>query len=689
MTVSAQKVAEFDVWREGYAGATVEVFRAGTTRLASLFYDLTLTDPAPNPITLDSLTQGNRTFGKFERSVYLAGAYQLRINGTDMTGVVRPYITSLLDEDASYATAKTARGTAGRRLIDRFDDEIRALDFGELGATAATNTATLNAAIGAASGQGGGRVLLPAGSFEFTTVTLSKGVVLVGEGVDATTLRSQQGEAVVTLGGDRAGLARLTLDGENLVAGSIGVQAEAKDRLVFDDVLIKRFETGLHFEGGSNSLWRDLIVENCGKGIEMLGDGAEWSHNLWIGGGVRQCTDDALILKFVDEMVRHNSFQRLKLDSNTASAVYIEGAQFTRFTDSEWTSNTTNIEVLDGSDTSQGDDNKVIELTVEHSRLSGGGIEMDDTCQDVLFLRVSFADVDWDLNLPINPIQLLDCIEDPQVTVTGDTSKLARFRANNDGEYSGVTTDATYTTAFSYSLEAGQVVYVEAKVIGNQRDGKNYGVFHVAAGARRPGATLKYDNQSGAFTVGTVLTGATSGATARIIADDDDGTTGTLTLRDITGAFEDNEAITDTATGAALANGVLSFSDTVLDNEGGTAIRPGMSTYGTLAYDNESAAFNEGATLTGGTSGATATIVAVEDNGTDGTLTLENISGTFQDDEAIADDGGTPGSAAVNGELTASLDAKFAVSGANLQLQVRGVANDTYEWTVRVDGFTP
>lgn len=56
-----------------------------------------------------------------------------------------------------------------------------------------------------------------------------------------------------------------------------------------------------------------------------------------------------------------------------------------------------------------------------------------------------------------------------------------------------------------------------------------------------------------------------------------------------------------------------------------------------LDYDAESAAFTVGETLTGGTSGATGTIIKVTDNGSDGTIYMNNVSGTFQNDETITD----------------------------------------------------
>lgn len=67
-----------------------------------------------------------------------------------------------------------------------------------------------------------------------------------------------------------------------------------------------------------------------------------------------------------------------------------------------------------------------------------------------------------------------------------------------------------------------------------------------------------------------------------------------------------------------------------------------------LNYDAETAPFTAGQTLTGGTSGATATITEVVDNGTTGFLILGAITGgPFQDNEIITD--GLGGSATADG----------------------------------------
>lgn len=75
-----------------------------------------------------------------------------------------------------------------------------------------------------------------------------------------------------------------------------------------------------------------------------------------------------------------------------------------------------------------------------------------------------------------------------------------------------------------------------------------------------------------------------------------------------------------------------------------------IKTADTLDYDAQAANFTVGLVATGGTSGATGTIVADADAGATGTLTLANVIGTFADNEALTDTGG--GSATVNGTIT-------------------------------------
>lgn len=68
---------------------------------------------------------------------------------------------------------------------------------------------------------------------------------------------------------------------------------------------------------------------------------------------------------------------------------------------------------------------------------------------------------------------------------------------------------------------------------------------------------LAYQSQTGNFTVGDTLTGSVSGATATILQDWDDGTTGVLRLGNISGTFQNGETITDEHTGSATSDDTI------------------------------------------------------------------------------------------------------------------------------------
>ncbi len=71
---------------------------------------------------------------------------------------------------------------------------------------------------------------------------------------------------------------------------------------------------------------------------------------------------------------------------------------------------------------------------------------------------------------------------------------------------------------------------------------------------------LSFDALSGDFTVGLVVSGAGSGNSGTIYAitiDDDDATVGYLWINEATGVFQNDDALTDTDTGVAVATGAL------------------------------------------------------------------------------------------------------------------------------------
>jgi hypothetical protein len=86
----------------------------------------------------------------------------------------------------------------------------------------------------------------------------------------------------------------------------------------------------------------------------------------------------------------------------------------------------------------------------------------------------------------------------------------------------------------------------------------------------------------------------------------------------------------------------------------------------TLGYDTGTAAFAAANTLTGATSHATAIIVSVNGTTATGTLTLHTVSGTFQDNETITDNGTVPGSAKVSGTIADAFDANGELVYTNI-----------------------
>jgi len=215
--------------------------------------------------------------------------------------------------------------------------------------------------------------------------------------------------------------------------------------------------------------------------------------------------------------------------------------------------------------------------------------------------------------------------------------------------------------------------------------------------------TVAYDGGSVVFVVGLLVTGADSGATGRVTST---GATasGNLVLDNTSGTFEDDEVITDSGTGAAVVNGVPSphitevtrdAEDSFSTADGEVVVRATRGLKGTvaavvtvareLAYKDQTGNYTVGLTVTGA-GGATGVIVADQQDGTDGILTLSDVDESvdvFNDSEALTDT--DTGAADVDGTLT-DRTATFAPGDPPDEAKQVTVAGDGLSTTLLTGG---
>lgn len=573
-----QSIRDFATLREGYSGATVTVYMANSTTLADLFQDIACTIPAANPQVLTETSIGDLSFGRFVNPVYCAESYYLSISDGTQTGTVRVPLFSLDGQDGSALSVTPENGTQVNTLANILGRRVFAEDYGVLdNADSAANTTTIVAAIGAVASQGTGVVQLPPGNFPHNAISVPAGVIVQGYGQNATILQSQEAMAVWTLTGAGAGFANMTLDGVNLTANSIGIKMRGKQYSSFRNVTVKRFETGVDAAGAKFSDWQDFSILNCATNLKAYGDwtdgggistgNAPFQFNHWVGGICQQASAIGVDMSFEDSEVSHNWFKGILFDSNLL-AIKGNGTRFTFFDECQWTNNITISDVHD--DDALTGNNKVFGFTITRSVLNTGILQFKDSCGDCKLVACDLLGTSIKMVTPKNPLMLIDCVENAAASIdaTGDGTKVLRRFTDLPGATKGVTTGASATKAASLKLDPGEMCTIRVGATGKQRNGIDKATYMFTVTAQRAPSTLPYDAQTGNFTLGQVVTGGTSGATGRIIADADAGATGTLTLHTISGVFVDNETITDGLGGSALANGALiAGSVTILDQD--------------------------------------------------------------------------------------------------------------------------
>ncbi|MFC1599895.1 beta strand repeat-containing protein, partial [Patescibacteria group bacterium] len=269
----------------------------------------------------------------------------------------------------------------------------------------------------------------------------------------------------------------------------------------------------------------------------------------------------------------------------------------------------------------------------------------------------------------------------PCPTNTHGTLKIGGSTANHGsaGSYNTPYGEAGFTNASTYT-EAGGAVYIRSTgdITINGEVRANGGTNNIGSQATGSGGTVIIEQDIDHTDTTAVFNGAgyiranggnssgagnTVGGGGRILIEsillDEPGSSSTEYDFDLShiealgGANSADSAYAAAGTMVFIGDDNNPNGTLIVDqnSNGPTSVETEIpsTTTATLDYDAQTANFNIGATLTGGLSTATATITADVDNGTDGTLTLTMLTGAFQNNETITDDGGSPGSATSNG----------------------------------------
>lgn len=575
------RVAEFDVWRPSYGGATVEIMVAGTTTRASLYTDPLLSVPAANPQVLATFTDGSgRNYGRFANPIYVGVAYQLVINNGGATGIEQLPLTSLEAADVSLSRVMSGRpGAQGRTQQSVLDDTIAVLNFGSfVFGSPSNNTAVLTLAIAAAAADGGGVVLLPKGIFDVTALSLPEGVRLRGAGRGTTELRSTQGQAVVTLAGANAGLEDLTLSGVNAVTNSVGIRAINKANPKIRNLAVTGFATGLYFSGGDGVAFEELHVSSCTRGGYFAGEllpgqgGAALRSLEWRGGSVSSCINAGLVIEAVDAEAQNFLFEQVQFDNNAGDAVKNIGGRSVMFPACFWRGNLTNLRIEDGPNPVNKAVNTSRSVRVLGGRMDGGEVVFSGECRNVVFDNLEILGASLVASFPAEPIMFRDCFRDGLVQLAGSVERMAFIKSNHRGRFRRTTTDFTPLAIWQIEVPPGDMVRIRADLVARRLNGINNASGSVEGVVTRPGASLTFSSASSVIPIGSIVTGATSGATARVINVSQAGASGTMTLRDVAGSFQAGESLVfGGGVSAIVASNIITSNAALLISSAGIA----------------------------------------------------------------------------------------------------------------------
>lgn len=533
--------------------------------------------------------------------------------------------------DATADTVTATGSTTERTMADRFGEIANILDFGGLpytdgGTSAGDSSDALTAALAT-----GKPVYLPAIKgqktvYDIKDIDIPDGAVIRGEGgvsyasqIDTKViLRKRTGAAYGLNLSNTSGwhFSNFLLDGVDKSVAMMDLVTADGYRGRMDGVIVRQSNNGY---GDGTRYWHGsrlnycVFTENGGHGIANLVD-SYVGHTQVAASDSQgiQCASGSNDTNYINCKVEFNlghgysffSCQNITIVGGVIDRNYKVGTRF---------AGTANNISVTGTIYRRNGRNGV---SGENAHISFDGSSV--TGINIANIQTKTG-ADDDGSGPDTPAYAV-------AVVSGDPS----FKV--EGNLSGCITDVltgTFPDATAQIVDTSGTYSEESNGLSiNRRDGEQFIVRKAASVANKDSDDIVLDNMDALADYSTryrevIITSRQQSATDR--------------------QFCKLGIVFGKETGAATVEGIEILQ------QGGTNNSFFSTALNALDYDAQTGNFTTTDTLTGGSSGATATIDADADGGTTGTLTLSGISGNFSDNETITD--ATTGSATSNGTL--------------------------------------
>lgn len=220
------KIQFFDANGQPLVGGKLYSYAAGTVTPQVTYVDQGQTATNTNPVILDSRGEASVWLGTLPYKLKLTSATDVEIwTVDDIENDPNATLTTLAASNGSSLVGfiQSGTGATARTVQSKLRDTVSVKDFGAVGDGVADDTAAFNLAVSAVSR--GGKVLVPQGTYILSDFTPAKEIMLVGSGIDATTLKAKSGAnyVVVVAALMYAKIADLRIDGNSKASGGLKI----------------------------------------------------------------------------------------------------------------------------------------------------------------------------------------------------------------------------------------------------------------------------------------------------------------------------------------------------------------------------------------------------------------------------------------------------------------------------------